>query len=61
MPSNLDTPTGSNPWVYPVTLTNDSHTVVFQTAGKYVDRNIRAEISVNSGSVSPIFAAISTL
>ena len=57
MPSNLDTPTGSNPWVYPVTLTNDSHTVVFQTAGKYVDRNIRAEISVNSGSVSPIFAA----
>lgn len=42
------------PWVYPITLTSDSHTVVFQTANTFLDANIKAEISVDAGSVSPI-------
>lgn len=42
------------PWVYPVTLTTNSHNVIFNTENKFLDANIKAEISVNSGSVTPI-------
>ena len=52
--ANMNTPTGSNPWVYPITLSDNTHNVVFSTSGKFLDRNIRAEISVSAGEVTPI-------
>jgi hypothetical protein len=44
----------SNQWIYPITLTSDSHQVVFDTQNKFLDADIKAVISVNSGSVSPV-------
>ena len=41
-------------WVYPITLTTNTHNVVFNTENKFLDADIKAEISVSSGSVSPL-------
>ena len=41
-------------WVYPITMTTDTHNVIFNTENKFLDADIKAEISVNSGSVSPM-------
>ena len=54
--SVMPTPEENQPWVYQVPLLTNTHTVVFNTENKFLDRNIKAEISVNAGSVSPLFS-----
>ena len=46
--------TAGQPWVYPVTLTTNSHNVVFNTENKFLDADIKAEITVNDGSITPV-------
>lgn len=47
------TPATGAPWLYKVTTDSQTHVVVFKTEDRYVDHNIRAEITVSSGTVTP--------
>ena len=53
----MDAHTAGQPWVYPVTLTTNSHNVIFNTENKFLDANIKAEISVKSGTITPQLAS----
>lgn len=42
----------NNPWLYSLSLENNSHIVTFNTINKFLDKNIRAEITVNAGEIN---------
>lgn len=48
----MDPHATGEPWLYPIALTTNSHTVIFNTENKFLDTNIKAEITVNAGTLN---------
>jgi hypothetical protein len=48
----MDPHATGEPWLYPIALTTNSHTVIFNTENKFLDANIKAEITVNAGTLN---------
>lgn len=54
MPNITPAPSGANdPWLYQYEMQTASHAVVFQTQNTFLDHNIKAQITVATGSVIP--------
>lgn len=49
--------TENAPWLYQYTMDTNSHIVVFKTKNTFLDHNIRAELTVTDGIVTPQFTA----
>ena len=56
MAASITKDTTNNVWIFQDTITNSSYNVVFSTINKFLDANIKAQLSIQGGAITPIFS-----